>query len=84
MNRQWNFAEFNMVITGYSINILPPGKEYNRFVNLINKLAKEYDAPIFAPHITVLGQASENEKEALRGLEELVINQHASFKFVVR
>lgn len=57
---------------GYSINILPSAEEFNRFVNLIKKLAEKYDAPIFDPHITILGQASDNESTAIKLTEELV------------
>lgn len=60
---------------GYSINILPAGEEYNRFETLIIKLAEEYGAPLFAPHVTVLGQASPDEEAALKLMEKLVSNQ---------
>lgn len=61
--------------TGYSINILPKGEEYNRFETLIIKLAEEYGAPLFAPHITVLGQASDNEETAIKLMKQLISNQ---------
>lgn len=64
-----------MTGTGYSINILPAGEEYNRFETLIIKLAEEYGAPLFAPHVTVLGQASPDEEAALKLMEKLVSNQ---------
>lgn len=64
-----------MTGTGYSINILPAGEEYNRFETLIIKLAEEYGAPLFAPHVTVLGQASPDEEAALKLVEKLVSNQ---------
>ena len=60
-----------MTGTGYSINIIPTGEEYSRFETLIIKLAEEYGAPLFAPHITVLGQASDDEDAALELMEKL-------------
>lgn len=64
-----------MTGTGYSINILPAGEEYNRFETLIIELAEECGAPLFAPHVTVLGQASLDEDSALELMEKLVSNQ---------
>lgn len=61
--------------TGYSINILPSGEEYNRFESLILRLAEQYNTPVFAPHVTVLGQATEDEEEAIAGMKKLVANQ---------
>lgn len=61
-----------MKATGYSINILPSGNEYNKFNELIKKLAQEYKTLVFDPHITILGQASDNESTAIKLTEELV------------
>lgn len=60
-----------MKATGYSINILPSGSEYARFENIIKKLAGEYGTFTFAPHITVLGQASDHEETAIKLMEQL-------------
>lgn len=64
-----------MKTTGYSINILPSGSEYARFDNMVKKLAKEYKTFTFAPHITVLGQAADDEETAIKLMEQLTSNQ---------
>lgn len=64
-----------MKTKGYTISILPPGQEYKRFEMLIKKLAQKCGGPVFAPHITLLGQATDNEAYAFQLGEELIKNQ---------
>lgn len=64
-----------MIAKGYSLNILPSGKEYESFVRLIKKLAERYGGPVFAPHITLLGQAAEDETTAIKLSEKLTAEQ---------
>lgn len=64
-----------MKTSGYTINILPPGNEYTKFDSIIKKLAAEYNTFIFDPHITLLGQASDNEETALKLMTDLTSNQ---------
>lgn len=64
-----------MTASGYSINILPKGEEYAKFETLIIKLAEQYNTPIFAPHITLLGQAAQDEDSARTLLKKLTQDQ---------
>lgn len=64
-----------MKTTGYTVNILPPDAEFTRFDSIIRMLADEYKTFIFDPHITLLGQATDNEEAALRLMENLTSNQ---------
>lgn len=51
---------------GYSLWLMPREELYHKFANLIKKLAKKYNAPKFEPHITLLGQIFQSEKEVLK------------------
>lgn len=64
-----------MVSEGYTLWLMPSGAEYNRFADLIKKLAQQYNAPVFQPHVTLLGEFPQPEKEAMRLTQELVIGQ---------
>ena len=64
-----------MVSEGYTLWLMPGGEEYKRFSNLIKKLAQEYDAPPFQPHVTLLGEFPQSEEEALRLTQTLVSGQ---------
>ena len=39
----------------YSLWYMPSGEVYNKFAKIISDLAKEYDAPVFEPHVTLIG-----------------------------
>lgn len=54
---------------------MPTGEEYNRFANLIKKLAKEYNGPIFQPHVTLLGGIMLPEAEIIKRIKQLVLGQ---------
>lgn len=64
-----------MKTSGYTVNILPTGTEFIKFDNIIKKLADEYKTFIFDPHITLLGQASDNKESALELMGSLTSNQ---------
>lgn len=64
-----------MVSEGYTLWLMPSGEEYNRFTKLIKKLAQQYHAPVFQPHITLLGEFPQPEEEAIKLTQELVTNQ---------
>ena len=51
---------------------MPKGKIYKKFTNLINKLAKEYSAPEFKPHVTLLGDIDLSEREMIKRTKMLV------------
>lgn len=65
-----------MKTSGYTINIIPPDGIYEKFDRIIKKLAKENGTLEFAPHITLLGQASDNEESARKLMEELTADQN--------
>jgi len=60
---------------GYTLWLMPVGKVYEKFSNLIKKLAEEYHAPVFAPHITLLGGLMQPEEECIRLAEQVVSGQ---------
>jgi 2'-5' RNA ligase len=64
-----------MFSKGYTLWLVPTGNAYDKFSNLIKSLAKKYDAPIFEPHVTLLGDIEISEEEAVKKTEQLVANQ---------
>lgn len=64
-----------MISKGYTLWLVPTGKEYPRFSELIRKLAKEYGGPVFTPHVTLLGEIILPEAEVIKRIEQLVLNQ---------
>lgn len=60
---------------GYTLWLVPTGEAFNKFSNIIKKLAMEYGTPVFQPHVTLLGEATDSEKEAIEGTKKLVVDQ---------
>ena len=60
---------------GYTFWIMPKGRVYNSFNNLIKKLADENNAPVFEPHITLLGDIELPELEMIKKTQQLVQSQ---------
>lgn len=60
---------------GYTLWLMPKGDIYTKYNNLIRKLAEENDAPIFKPHITLLGEIELPEDDVIKKAEELVSGQ---------
>lgn len=60
---------------GHTLWLIPTGKAYEKFSNLIKKLAKEYNAPVFEPHITLLGDFMQPEEECIELTKQLVLGQ---------
>mgnify|MGYP001590671771 CR=1 FL=1 len=50
----------------FSIWLMPSGKKYNKLKKLILSLGKKYSAPVFEPHVTLLGNLGGQKKEALK------------------
>ncbi len=51
----------------YSLWLTPPKAQYRKLADLIRRLAKSHSAPVFDPHITLLGAIeAEDEEQALR------------------
>lgn len=72
-----------MQAKGYSLWLMPTGEAYDKFSNLIKRLAKEYNAPIFEPHVTLIGEAMQSEEDVIRRAEKLVSGQE-SFPITLR
>jgi 2'-5' RNA ligase len=60
-----------MKAKGYSLWLMPTGEVYDKFSGLIRRLAEEYRAPLFAPHITLLGETRQSEEDVLRKAKQL-------------
>jgi 2'-5' RNA ligase len=55
----------------YSLWLMPNGKEYERARDMILKIAKNNSAPVFEPHVTLLGDIAGYEEEVSRRTSEL-------------
>ncbi len=64
-----------MKTKGYSLWLMPKGKAYKKFSQLIKKLAKENNALVFEPHITILNVTMLDKEEVIRRATKLVIGQ---------
>lgn len=64
-----------MKAKGHSLWLMPTGEVYDKFSALIKRLAGEYNAPIFEPHITLLGEVMQLEEDLLKKAEQLVLGQ---------
>ena len=50
---------------------MPTGEVYNKFSDLIRRLAMEYSSPIFEPHVTLLGEFMQSEEDVIRKTGQL-------------
>ncbi len=64
-----------MISKGYTLWLMPKDKNYQRFANLIKRLAREYNAPVFEPHVTLLGDIELPEAEMIKRTQQLVQGQ---------
>jgi 2'-5' RNA ligase len=64
-----------MQSTGHTLWLMPTGEAYEKFSGLIKKLAAENNAPIFEPHVTLLGDFQQSEEECVRLTKQLVSGQ---------
>jgi hypothetical protein len=51
---------------GYSLWLMPIGDIYRRLSETISQLSSEYGTPNFQPHITLLGELSEDEEYIIK------------------
>lgn len=65
-----------MKAKGHSLWLMPIGKAYDKLSGLIKRLAKEYNAPLFEPHVTLLGEAMQSEDDVLKRAEQLASGQN--------
>ncbi len=58
-------------ITSYSIWLMPSRNTHAELSNLIARLSQRYAAPVFPPHVTLLGNLNGNKKELVAQAETL-------------
>ncbi|MDD5415895.1 MAG: 2'-5' RNA ligase family protein [Candidatus Daviesbacteria bacterium] len=64
-----------MKLKGYTLWLVPTGEAFEKFNNLIQRLSKQYYAPVFRPHVTLLGEFLQTEEECIEKTKELVKGQ---------
>lgn len=72
-----------MKVKGYSIWLMPTGEAYDKFASIIKQLAKQYSAPLFQPHITLLGEIIGSEEEIIERTQQLASVQK-SFRITLQ
>lgn len=60
---------------GYTLWLMPKGKIYTKFVQLIKKLGTEYGGPVFEPHVTLLGDIELTEPVMIKRTQQLAKDQ---------
>ncbi len=75
MKEEINKSETIMKAKGYSLWLMPTGEAYDKLSGLIKRLANEYNAPFFEPHVTLLGEAMQSNEDVLKKAEKLVSGQ---------
>ena len=60
---------------GHTLWLVPTGDSFKKFRSLIEKLAQEYKAQVFKPHVTLLGEITRPEEECIRLTKQLVSGQ---------
>lgn len=60
---------------GHTLWLIPTGQAFEMFSDLIKKLAEKYNAPVFQPHVTLLGDFMQPEEECIRLTKQLVSGQ---------
>ncbi len=61
---------------GLSLWLQPTGQAYHRLDAIIKQLAVEYHAPLFEPHVTLLGDFLEDKEDLIAKTEQLVRQLH--------
>lgn len=60
---------------GHTLWLVPTGETFEKFDTLIQKLAKEYNAPVFEPHVTLLGEFMDPVENAVEKTKHLVAEE---------
>lgn len=55
----------------YTIWLMPAGQLYDELAQIISRLSGEYTAPLFKPHITLLGNIADTEEKIISKTAEL-------------
>lgn len=64
-------TEIQMSNPLYSLLIVPEGNPYKVLKKIIEELSKKYQAPVFEPHLTLLGDIEGKEKTIIEKTKEL-------------
>ena len=65
-----------MKARGHSLWLMPSGGIYERMYELIQGLSREYEGPLFEPHVTLLGEVMFSEEDIIRKTKQLLDRQH--------
>mgnify|MGYP001563314316 CR=1 FL=1 len=57
---------YQMKAKGYSLWFVPSGSDYYALKDEIKKLSDKFKAPVFEPHITLLGEIEEEKDEMIK------------------
>lgn len=60
---------------GHTLWLVPTGNAYSKYSSLIKKIAKEYNAPVFTPHVTLIGEFLNSAEDAIEKTKQLVAGQ---------
>ncbi len=60
---------------GYTLWLVPTGLAFEKYNKLIQKLAKEYNAPVFEPHVTLIGEFMDPVENAVEKTKHLVTGE---------
>lgn len=66
--------------TRYALWLKPVGETYDSLFALITKLAKSHGAPVFEPHLTLLGGIKAEDKDELLRLTHLLATRVEPFE----
>lgn len=64
-----------MKAKGHSLWLMPEGEVYDKLSQLIKRLAEEYNAPLFKPHVTLLGEVMQSDEDVIKRAQELASGQ---------
>jgi 2'-5' RNA ligase len=66
-----------MSSTSYALWLKPSGPAYDVLATAIHDLAREFDAPIFEPHVTLLADLDGTEEQHLQRIKALAQQLHS-------
>jgi 2'-5' RNA ligase len=56
---------------GYALFLMPSGGTYKKLSGMIKRLSREYSAPEFEPHVTLIGTLTGSKEDILRKTSQL-------------
>ena len=59
------------MVAEYSIWLMPSGEVREELASIITRLSTEYDAPLFPPHVTLIGRLSNSEQDLIAKAQQL-------------